>query len=170
MEFSRQEYRSGLPFSTPGDLLDPGTKPTCPALAGGSFTASTTWEALWSQDVMRHYNQDASVVERKTEPEDNRAKTERLNQRLQIRPSQEPNQPSPSRQQGSVLTLSSLPSNGWRQMKRNSRGNANVYAFVQCCCKVLQEVRGRGVPLYPSRGGGCIDRSGEETFRRSLQG
>ena len=68
MEFSRQEYRSGLPFSTPGDLLDPGTKPTCLALAGRSFMASTTWEALWSQDVMKHYNQDASDVERKTEP------------------------------------------------------------------------------------------------------
>ena len=27
MEFSRQEYWSGLPFPTPGDLLDPGIKP-----------------------------------------------------------------------------------------------------------------------------------------------
>ena len=26
-EFSRQEYQSGLPFSTPGDLPDPGIKP-----------------------------------------------------------------------------------------------------------------------------------------------
>ena len=26
MEFSRQEYWSGLPFPTPGDLPDPGTK------------------------------------------------------------------------------------------------------------------------------------------------
>ena len=26
MEFSRQEYWSGLPFSTPGDLPDPGIK------------------------------------------------------------------------------------------------------------------------------------------------
>ena len=25
MEFSRQEYRSGLPFPSPGDLPDPGT-------------------------------------------------------------------------------------------------------------------------------------------------
>ena len=32
MEFSRQEYWSGLPFPSPGDLLDPGTKPTSPAL------------------------------------------------------------------------------------------------------------------------------------------
>ena len=27
MEFSRQEYCSGLPFPTPGDLPDPGTEP-----------------------------------------------------------------------------------------------------------------------------------------------
>ena len=32
MEFSRQEYRSGLPFSTPGNLPDPGI-----SLAGGFF-------------------------------------------------------------------------------------------------------------------------------------
>ena len=33
----RQEYRSGLPFP-PGDLPDPGIKPTSPTLAGGFFT------------------------------------------------------------------------------------------------------------------------------------
>ena len=40
-EFSRQEYWSGLPFPTPGDLPNPGIKPTSPkspALAGGFFT------------------------------------------------------------------------------------------------------------------------------------
>ena len=39
--FSRQEYWSGLPFPAPGDLPDPGIKPTflaSPALAGGFFT------------------------------------------------------------------------------------------------------------------------------------
>ena len=30
--FSRQEYWSGLPFPSPGDLLDPGIKPRSPAL------------------------------------------------------------------------------------------------------------------------------------------
>ena len=38
MEFSRQEYWSGLPFPTPGDPPDPGIKPTSPALAGRFFT------------------------------------------------------------------------------------------------------------------------------------
>ena len=36
--FSGQEYWSGLPFPSPGDLLDPGTEPVSPALAGGFFT------------------------------------------------------------------------------------------------------------------------------------
>ena len=47
MGFSRQEYWSDLPFPTPGDLPDPGIKPTSlmsPALAGGLFTTSATWE------------------------------------------------------------------------------------------------------------------------------
>jgi len=32
MEFSRQEYWSGLPFPSPGDLPNPGIKPRSPAL------------------------------------------------------------------------------------------------------------------------------------------
>ena len=32
MGFSRQEYWSGLPFPSPGDLPDPGIKPRPPAL------------------------------------------------------------------------------------------------------------------------------------------
>ena len=38
MGFSRQEYRSGLLFLSPGDLPDPGIEPMSPALAGGFFT------------------------------------------------------------------------------------------------------------------------------------
>ena len=38
MEFSRQEYWSGLPCPPPGDLPNPGIKPVPPALAGGLFT------------------------------------------------------------------------------------------------------------------------------------
>ena len=48
MQFSRQEYWSGLPFPPPGDLPNPGIKPvspTSPALAGEFFTTSSTWEA-----------------------------------------------------------------------------------------------------------------------------
>ena len=39
MELSSQEYWSGLPFSSPADLPDPGIKPMSPALAGGFLTA-----------------------------------------------------------------------------------------------------------------------------------
>ena len=49
MEFSRQEYWSGVPFPTPGYIPDPGIKAmslASPALAGGFFTTSATWEAL----------------------------------------------------------------------------------------------------------------------------
>ena len=48
MEFYRQEYQSGLPFSPPGDLPHPGIEImslTSPALAGGFFIPSATWEA-----------------------------------------------------------------------------------------------------------------------------
>ena len=31
-EYSRQEYWSGLPFPSPGDLPDPGIEPRCPPL------------------------------------------------------------------------------------------------------------------------------------------
>ena len=40
MEFSRQEYWSGLPFPSPGNLPDPGIETkslASPALAGGFF-------------------------------------------------------------------------------------------------------------------------------------
>ena len=45
MGFSRQEYWSGLPFLSPGDLPNPGIEPASlasPALVSGLFTASTT--------------------------------------------------------------------------------------------------------------------------------
>ena len=48
MEFSRQEYWSGMPWLLPGDLPDPGIKPTSltfPALAGRFFTTNATWDA-----------------------------------------------------------------------------------------------------------------------------
>ena len=49
--FSRQEYWSELPFSPPGDFPNPGIEPTplmSPALAGGFFTTSATWEVLFA--------------------------------------------------------------------------------------------------------------------------
>ena len=37
MGYPRQKYGSGLPFSSPGDLPDPGIEPVSPALAGRLF-------------------------------------------------------------------------------------------------------------------------------------
>ena len=37
MGFSRQEYWSGLPFPSPGDLPNPGTEPRSPALQADSL-------------------------------------------------------------------------------------------------------------------------------------
>ena len=48
MEIPRKEYWSGLPFPSPGDLPNPGIEPVSlasPAMAGGFFTTSATWEA-----------------------------------------------------------------------------------------------------------------------------
>ena len=67
---SRQEHWNGLPCPPPRDILDPRIKPCpppgylsnpeiestsliSPALAGSFFTASTTWEALPWDDVMK---------------------------------------------------------------------------------------------------------------------
>ena len=53
MEFSRQEYCSGLPFPPPGDLPDPGTKRQSLALADRSFT---TWEASYLCGITYMWN------------------------------------------------------------------------------------------------------------------
>jgi len=47
MEFSRQEYWSGLPSPSPGDLPDPGMEPWSPALQARLFTVCATREAQY---------------------------------------------------------------------------------------------------------------------------
>ena len=50
MEFSKQEYCSGLPFPSPGDLPNQGIEPTSPVsptLAGSFFTSWATRAALY---------------------------------------------------------------------------------------------------------------------------
>ena len=44
MGFLRQEYWSGLPFPPPR-ILDPGTEPVSPELAGGFFYLLSQWES-----------------------------------------------------------------------------------------------------------------------------
>ena len=63
--FSKQEYWSEFPCPPPGDLPDPGTEPTSlifPALAGGIFTTSTTWEAKLIFEIC-HLSFDLAVCD-----------------------------------------------------------------------------------------------------------
>ena len=48
MGFSRQGYWSGLPCPPSRGSSYPGIEPVSPALAGGLFTPSTTWEAYFA--------------------------------------------------------------------------------------------------------------------------
>ena len=58
MGFTRQEYCSGLPFPSPGDLPNPGIEPKSlmsPELVGRFFTTSATWEAYFHWDWLKSY-------------------------------------------------------------------------------------------------------------------
>ena len=46
MGFSRQEYWSGLPFPSPGDLPDPGIEPRSPALQADALTSEPTGKPI----------------------------------------------------------------------------------------------------------------------------
>ena len=46
MGFSRQEYWSGLPFSSPGDLTNPGIEPRSPALEADALTCEPPGKPL----------------------------------------------------------------------------------------------------------------------------
>ena len=55
----RQEYWSGLPLPSAGDLPDPGIKlPSLrsPALAGRFFTTGATWEAPKGVSLPKSFN------------------------------------------------------------------------------------------------------------------
>ena len=46
MEFFRQEYWSGLPFPSPGDLPNPGIEPGSPALQADALPSEPPWKPL----------------------------------------------------------------------------------------------------------------------------
>ena len=52
MEFTRQEYWSELSFPSPGDLPDPGIKPTSSALQAGSLPLSHQESPVICVDVV----------------------------------------------------------------------------------------------------------------------
>ena len=47
MGFSRQEYWSGLPFPSPGDLPDPGIEPRSPALQADALTSEPPGKPIY---------------------------------------------------------------------------------------------------------------------------
>ena len=50
MGFSRQEYWSGLPFPSPGDLPDPGIEPRSPALETDALTSEPPGKFILQED------------------------------------------------------------------------------------------------------------------------
>ena len=54
MGFSRQEYWSGLPFPSPGDLPNPGIKPVSPASAEGFFTPESPEKPSIFFQILEH--------------------------------------------------------------------------------------------------------------------
>ena len=64
MEFSRQEYWSGLSFPSPGDLSDSGIQPASldsPVLAGRFLMTRVTWEVSHSHKCLLHTNNFSSI-------------------------------------------------------------------------------------------------------------
>ena len=80
MRFSRQEYCSGLPVPSPGDLPDPGTEPRSPMLQADSLPSVPTEKPpipLW----VGNYHTDTPILmmmESSTEPLSNLLKATQL--------------------------------------------------------------------------------------------
>ena len=58
MGFPRQEYWSGLPFASPGDLPDPGIELVSfvsPALAGRLFTAEPPEKPIYTYTYIHSF-------------------------------------------------------------------------------------------------------------------
>ena len=54
MGFPRQEYWSGYPFPSPGDLLDQGIEPGSPALQADSLLSETPGKTLSEHMMLSH--------------------------------------------------------------------------------------------------------------------
>ena len=70
MGFSRQEYWRGLPFPAPGDLSDPGIKPTSLALAGRCFMGESPGKLIEAIHIYGCWWFSHSVVSNSCAPVD----------------------------------------------------------------------------------------------------
>ena len=59
MEFSREEYWSGLPFPSPGNLPEPGIEPGSPALQADSLLFEPPGKVAGSKSVSRSVVSDS---------------------------------------------------------------------------------------------------------------
>jgi len=55
MEFFRQEYCSGLPFPSPGDLPNPGIEPGSPAVQADSLLSEPPGKPQKKHQVDKNY-------------------------------------------------------------------------------------------------------------------
>ena len=54
MGFSNQEYWSGLPFPSPGDLPNPGIEPRSPALQVDSLRSDPPLEVVFYKNISKN--------------------------------------------------------------------------------------------------------------------
>ena len=65
MGFSRQEYWSGLPFPSPGDLPNPGIEPRCPAWQADAFSSEPPGkprEAVYVGKIKESFGYAGSIL------------------------------------------------------------------------------------------------------------
>ena len=63
MGFSKEEYWSGLPFPSPGDLPDPGIEPRSPTLKADALTSEPPGKpqiALWTVCIITKKDRSVS--------------------------------------------------------------------------------------------------------------
>ena len=68
MGFSRQEYWSGLPFPSPGDLPDPGIEPASPALQADALPSEPPWKPYSEVLLLSHFSRVDSVQPQRRQP------------------------------------------------------------------------------------------------------
>ena len=56
MGFSRQEYWSGLPFASPGDLPNRGNKPRSPALQADTLPSEPPGKPMYSIGAFKFFH------------------------------------------------------------------------------------------------------------------
>ena len=77
MRFSRQEYWSGLPFSSPEDLPDPGIEPESPALQADTLPSEPIPAKMKKKKVEEIYNPELTRTKEVTNLEEPEVLSER---------------------------------------------------------------------------------------------